>query len=81
MYVYVWINVSLGESLGFHLLQGVVEVEHFGVELGYERLQAVDGVEDLDAFCVRVEPHFEGSGHGRHPASARLYHVNIIGPE
>lgn len=45
------------------------------VELGDQRVQFIDGVEDLDALGVRVESHLEGARHGGDPAPELLLGV------
>ena len=69
-----WGWVGLAEGLA-ELVDGVREVQHFGVELRHQRLELVDRVQHLDALCVWVESHLEGSGHGGHPATELLLGV------
>lgn len=57
------------EARVLELLDGVSEVQHLGVELPDERLQLIHGIQHFYALRVWVEAHFEGSRHGRHPAS------------
>lgn len=51
------------------LLDGIGKMQDFGVHLVDKSLQFVDRVEDLDAFGVRIEAHFEWTRHGAHPAT------------
>lgn len=49
-----------------HLVDGIREMGHLGIELRYQTLQPIDAVEDLDALRMRIVPDLERSAHGGH---------------